>query len=518
MDKKLFVSYARKDYKLVEEFIEASSLGSFDLWIDQHSQDYGDKWKDSIHKAIDSCNGAIIFVSQNSLKSEIITQLELPEIIKKKDSDKSYFLYIVIIDRVPQNILDNYVVSDGQKIFQERHIINSSANKDVNKDLPSEMMVGARGKYWTQLVSTIQSDFSKNKQTTQISKKKIRGVRQISLFLVIALVGYTIYASVNSLANSLDNRVASAVSNIIDSIQSSSSIDNESNIPADTSTSTSTTIADSTTTTVPIVTTTTVTSTTTTVPINTTIASSTASSRSNVYELNLLTQNVDFQRDIFENWVSNASIYKIIQWKEGVEFEFTPLYDLNAYKIYVNGTNVGTQLLNQNNSYYVYENKVVLTGLRNTGRYEIEIYVIDRYYREFGPISTTFRFEYNNDDDFPHFSIPYTTFGDLNVAENRKNNFNSPEITSPTELSDVEVTTYKLNDSTVRLAISNLSYKNFTHFIVVVDDEMIFLSNVLDTVQITKNMVGRYLLVYPMNNVLVFGNPYELLISEDFFK
>ena len=63
MDKKLFVSYARKDYKLVEEFIEASSLGSFDLWIDQHSQDYGDKWKDSIHKAIDSCNGAIIFVS-----------------------------------------------------------------------------------------------------------------------------------------------------------------------------------------------------------------------------------------------------------------------------------------------------------------------------------------------------------------------------------------------------------------------------------------------------------------------
>ena len=82
----------------------------------------------------------------------------------------------------------------------------------------------------------------------------------------------------------------------------------------------------------------------------------------------------------------------------------------------------------------------------------------------------------------------------------------------------MEVTTYKLNDSTVRLAISNLSYKNFTHFIVVVDDEMIFLSNVLDTVQITKNMVGRYLLVYPMNNVLVFGNPYELLISEDFFK
>ena len=518
MTKKLFVSYARKDYKLIEEFIETSKLGNFELWVDQHSQDYGDVWQQSISEGIENSDGAIVFVTQNALQSDIITEFELPKIIEKKDSSKNYFLYIVIIDRVPQNILNDFQLNNGQKIFGERHIINSSANKDLNKELPSEMMIGARGKYWTQLVSTIQSDFSKNKQTTQISNKKIIGVRQISLFLGIALIGFTIYASFNSLANSLDNRVASAVSNIIDSIQSSSSIDNESNIPADTSTSTSTTIADSTTTTVPIVTTTTVTSTTTTVPINTTIASSTASSRSNVYELNLLTQNVDFQRDIFENWVSNASIYKIIQWKEGVEFEFTPLYDLNAYKIYVNGTNVGTQLLNQNNSYYVYENKVVLTGLRNTGRYEIEIYIIDRYYREFGPISTTFRFEYNNDDDFPHFSIPYTTFGDLNVAENRKNNFNSPEITSPTELSDVEVTTYKLNDSTVRLAISNLSYKNFTHFIVVVDDEMIFLSNVLDTVQITKNMVGRYLLVYPMNNVLVFGNPYELLISEDFFK
>ena len=516
MTKKLFVSYARKDYKLIEEFIETSKLGNFELWVDQHSQDYGDIWQQSISEGIENSDGAIVFVTQNALQSNIITEFELPKIIEKKDASKNYFLYIVIIDRVPQNILNDFQLNNGQKIFSERHIINSSANKDLNKELPSEMMIGARGKYWTQLVSTIQSDFSKNKQTTQISKKKIRGVRQISLFLVIALIGYTIYASVNSLANSLDNRVASAVSNIIDSIQNSSSIDNVSNIPADTSTST--TIADSTTTTVPIVTTTTVTSTTTTVPTNTTIASSTASSRSNVYELNLLTQNVDFQRDIFENWVSNASIYKIIQWKEGVEFEFTPLYDLNAYKIYVNGTNVGTQLLNQNNSYYVYENKVVLTGLRNTGRYEIEIYIIDRYYREFGPISTTFRFEYNNDDDFPHFSIPYTTFGDLNVAENRTNNFNSPEITSPKELSDVEVTTYKLNDSTVRLAISNLSYKNFTHFIVVVDDEMIFLSNVLDTVQITKNMVGRYLLVYPMNNVLVFGNPYELLVSEDFFK
>ena len=125
-------------------------------------------------------------------------------------------MYIVIIDRVPQNILNDFQLNNGQKIFSERHIINSSANKDLNKELPSEMMIGARGKYWTQLVSTIQSDVSKNKQTTQISNKKIRGVRQISLFLGIALIGFTIYASVNSLANSLDNRVASAVSNIID--------------------------------------------------------------------------------------------------------------------------------------------------------------------------------------------------------------------------------------------------------------------------------------------------------------
>ena len=39
-------------------------------------------------------------------------------------------------------------------------------------------------------------------------------------------------------------------------------------------------------------------------------------------------------KSVFDSWVANASIYKITQWKEGIEFEFTPLYDLNAYKIY----------------------------------------------------------------------------------------------------------------------------------------------------------------------------------------
>ena len=52
----------------------------------------------------------------------------------------------------------------------------------------------------------------------------------------------------------------------------------------------------------------------------------------------------------------------------------------------------------------------------------------------------------------------------------------------------------------------------------VVEDEMIFLSNVLDNVEITKDMVGKYLFAYPMNSVLMFGEPFQLLITEDFFK
>ena len=516
MDKKLFVSYARKDYKLVEEFIEASSLGSFDLWIDQHSQDYGDKWKDSIHKAIDSCNGAIIFVSQNSLKSEIITQFEIPEIVKKKDSDKSYFLYIVIIDRVPQNILDNYVLSDGQKIFQERHIINSSANKDVNKDLPSEMMVGARGKYWTQLVSTIQSELSANKQKTKKTRRQFNGIKPLLFTSVLLLFGYLAYASIASITSSLDNRVSNAVASIVESIQSSSNSDeNTTPVPA-ASNNESTIETTSTTTTLSV--TTTLSTTTTAAPVSTTTLPPAAPLRANVYELNLMTQNVDFQRDVFDSWVANASIYKITQWKEGIEFEFTPLYDLNAYKIYIDGENVGTQLLNQNGSYYTYENKVIVTGLRNSNTYTIEVFLVDRYYREFGPITTSFKYEYNNDDAFPYKSIPYTTFGNLNIAENRTTNVNSPQRTSPSDISDVDVIAYKQDDSRSRLTISNLSYQNFTHFVVVVEDEMIFLSNVLDNVEITKDMVGKYLFAYPMNSVLMFGEPFQLLITEDFFK
>ena len=84
MEKRLFVSYSRKDYELVNEFIENTKLFNFDVWIDKRDQEYGKKWRDSLTQAIRGSDGAILFVTINSLNSRAVKELEIPEFLSEK--------------------------------------------------------------------------------------------------------------------------------------------------------------------------------------------------------------------------------------------------------------------------------------------------------------------------------------------------------------------------------------------------------------------------------------------------
>ena len=107
--KNLFVCYSREDYEFIASFelefmatVKAASGIEVKLKIDKSSQviRLGDRYKDSIEKAIKNSDGAIIFVSKNSSSSNFINDVEIPKILKAKNDNPDYLILPIFIDNV----------------------------------------------------------------------------------------------------------------------------------------------------------------------------------------------------------------------------------------------------------------------------------------------------------------------------------------------------------------------------------------------------------------------------------
>ena len=105
----LFVCYSREDYEFITSFelefmaaIKAAPGIDIKLKIDKSSQviRLGDRYKDSIKKAIETSDGAIIFVSKNSSSSGFVNDVEIPEILKAKNNNPDYLILPIFIDSV----------------------------------------------------------------------------------------------------------------------------------------------------------------------------------------------------------------------------------------------------------------------------------------------------------------------------------------------------------------------------------------------------------------------------------
>ena len=508
MKKRLFVSYSRNDSKLVDEFVENSSNFNFEVWIDKRDQEYGKKWRDSIVEAIKSSDGAILFVTQDSLNSKAVKELEIPEFLNQKDTrGEDFLLYIVILDYVPENTLREFQTINNEFIFKERHIKNVGANKlDSEELLPSEMLEGARQKYWFRLCSEIYNDLisSGNKQIVKkfiINKKFKNFIKRssiLSLLISLMFLGYTGFTSVNERFNNAIENITKAVEEL-ESVPEASDSTNESNMIIQSEDSTTTTAA----------------------PTTTAIKNSNENIKvGEAYQINLLRQDMSFLDNLFLEWVEQAKVFSITQYKKGVVLSFTPLYDLNAYKINLNGKNIGST--NFRGSWYHHYNNLVLKNLTDSEFYSLEIYLVDRYYREFGPINFDFQYVWNNDDPFRYDDIEYTDFdgilvGDFSNNPNRHVIPNTPTLKS--NLNAVEVNTYYeiSNLYKYRIVIDNLIYEQFTHYLVVYKDEIIYLSNILDF-YVTEEMFDEYIKIIPFNNILSYGNSFDLLITKSMFE
>ena len=537
MNKKLFVSYSRKDYELVDEFVESTEHFNFNVWIDKRDQEYGQKWRENLTNAIQDSDGAILFVTINSLNSRAVKELEIPQFLKQKDlRGEDFKLYIIILDYVPEKLLNEFKSENDEYIFRERHIKNVSANSLASeKKLPSEMMIGARQKYWYKLCEEISEDIEyiakKNKPQSALSKKRKNTLKRVlrisTLTSIISLLLYGGYFGLNELNNQVNStlqtinqaleNISNEDENIVESLANESVeepiivVNNDEPEESSNNLNSSTTSSSSTTTTLP--------TTTTSISINST-NSEPQIQLSEKYELNILNQTYEWLDEMFLKWVNTARVYSATQYEEGVVLSFTPLYDLNGYKLYLNGENIGS--VNYFGSWYTKYNNVVLKNLTESKFYTLEVYLVDRYYREFGPITYEFQYVWNSDDQFPYNNIEYTEFDGIYLGDlpNNGGGDGNEKPVLNSDLSDLDIATYDLGSSAnprYRITISNLVYEKFTHFVVTEGNKMIFLSNVLDF-YVTEEVFDKYIKVIPYNNIFNFSDSIDILITKSMFE
>ena len=537
MNKKLFVSYSRRDYELVDEFVKSTEHFNFTVWIDKRDQEYGQKWRENLTNAIQDSDGAILFVTINSLNSRAVKELEIPQFLKQKDlRGEDFKLYIIILDYVPEKLLNEFKSENDEYIFRERHIKNVSANSLASeKKLPSEMMIGARQKYWYKLCEEISEDIEyiakKNKPQSALSKKRKNTLKRVlrisTMTSIISLLLYGGYFGLNELNNQVNStlqtinqaleNISNEDENIVESLANESVeepiivVNNDEPEESSNNLNSSTTSSSSTTTTLP--------TTTTSISINSTNSDSQIL-LSEKYELNILNQTYEWLDEMFLKWVNTARVYSATQYEEGVVLSFTPLYDLNGYKLYLNGENIGS--VNYFDSWYTKYNNVVLKNLTESKFYTLEVYLVDRYYREFGPITYEFQYVWNSDDQFPYNNIEYTEFDGIYLGDlpnNGSGDGNEKPVLN-SDLNDIDIATYDFGSSAnprYRITISNLVYEKFTHFVVTEGNRMIFLSNVLDF-YVTEQVFDKYIKIIPYNNIFNFSNSIDILITKSMFE
>ena len=536
MKKRLFVSYSRKDSELVDEFVNSSTLFDFDVWIDKRDQEYGKKWRDTLTEAIKNSDGAILFVTPNSLSSKAVRELEIPTFLLQKDlRGEDFKLYIVILDYVPEASLNEFQSKNGEFIFKERHIKNVGANRlDSEQKLPSEMMSGARQKYWYKLCEEISEDINFLVEQTipkvkisKKSKKKLKIIFKYSIsstiIFLLLYAGYFGLSQINNRVNVALQTFNEAVkdlttseSNDIETQQQINTLSPTIIVNNDSKESSSETTTTSTTTTTTLRVTPT---TSTTTPADPTSGNSQIK-LGNKYDLNIIGQTYEWLDELFLQWVESARVYSITQYEEGVVLSFTPFYDLNGYKLYLNGNNIGS--VNHFGSWYTKYNNIVLKGLKDSEFYTLEIYLVDRYYREFGPIVFDFQYVWNNDDGFPYNYLSYNEFNGVllgDLPNNTGGDGNARPILK-SDLNNIDIATYDLGKNAFpryQIIISNLVYENFTHFVVVEGDQMIFLSNVLNF-YITEEIFDKYIKIIPFNNIFNNSDSIDILITRSMFE
>lgn len=96
----IFISYSRRDVKIVDQFVGSLDQEGANVWIDREDIKVGNSWRVQIVEAIDTCDAFVLMLSSNSAASTNVHK----EVILAQDSSRP--LYVVMLEevRVPAEI------------------------------------------------------------------------------------------------------------------------------------------------------------------------------------------------------------------------------------------------------------------------------------------------------------------------------------------------------------------------------------------------------------------------------
>ena len=87
----VFISYAREDYQRIAGLLRCLRYYGLELFLDQDAIELGSEWKEILSAGIANSNGAIVFLSENSIDSQWV-EWECDVLCQKRKKDIAYKL------------------------------------------------------------------------------------------------------------------------------------------------------------------------------------------------------------------------------------------------------------------------------------------------------------------------------------------------------------------------------------------------------------------------------------------
>ena len=117
-ESKIFISYSREDAEALEQvrpFLKPlQARGLIDVWDDTRLEG-GDRWPEEIDQALEEAAVAVLFVSQDFLASDFITERELPLVLAAEHAGDLKVIPVFLRPSLADDVEYAFLDSDGEE-------------------------------------------------------------------------------------------------------------------------------------------------------------------------------------------------------------------------------------------------------------------------------------------------------------------------------------------------------------------------------------------------------------------